>query len=72
MCIMTLDTEYEKSIGLGPDYTLDPLGPGECALGSTWKGVNGTQIGSNITINMQLQRTEEVWGYQVYNPIAQA
>ena len=72
LCIMTLDTEYEKSIGLGPNYPLEPLGPGECVLGSAWKGFNGTQIGTNITINMNLKRTEEVWGYQVYNPIAQA
>jgi len=33
-CLMLMDTQREKNIGMAPDYPFEPLAPGECNVPS--------------------------------------
>ena len=50
-CIMYIDTQLEKDIGLGSDYPFDPLGPLECIVPSDYKE-NGLAVGSPLRLKL--------------------
>ena len=70
-CIVLIDTEREKEIGLGKDYPFGKLGPGECVLHSIWQEKYGLEIGSKITISLIISTMQDLLGDQVYNPLAE-
>ena len=48
VCVLLLDTERERQIGLGTDYLFEPLGPGECIVNA---GL-GVVIGETLQITV--------------------
>ena len=47
--VVLMDTEREKTIGLGPEYPFEPLSAGECIVSKTYAENFG--IGETITFS---------------------
>ena len=70
-CIMTMDTEREKEIGLGTLYPYGKLAPGECIINSFWHEEYGLGIGDQVQISLYIETLENIVSLQIYNPIAE-
>lgn len=68
VCIMFMDTDREKEIGLGADYPYEPLGPGECVLPeiaeSTYNFNVGDELKLSIYMGNQMRTMASVYNYQ--------
>ena len=51
-CIMYIDTDLEKEIGLGSDYPFEPLGPLECILPKKYKEDHNCTEGMPIQLKL--------------------
>ena len=53
-CLMLMDTDLERKIGLGTSYPFGPLGEGECVISVEEKKVLSIELGSTISMEIHM------------------